>query len=672
MFHSVALALLLGMSPAEAVSPVQKVVQILEDIKMKVQADLAAEEKEMEEYTTFCDDTLTAKGFAIKDAARTITSLEAAIADGEATELVLGDEIAALGTEMATKERELDEKEAVRLKGKEVFQATEKELLESMDSLERAQMQLRRNSSFLQTRSAHRASGPSVASVKAAVLAVSRIIEASSVNLRQRRSLQGLLQSSNSSEEEDLDLQAPKAAAFESSSGGILETLDEMRVKAEDALSDSRRAEMNEQHSFQMMTQSLSDALKVSKDKLVSAKEEKQANNQELGRATGELARSQKAKKADEEYVESLTRDCKEAAEDWAERQASAKEEMAVIAKAQGILTDRVRVFVQTGVGHGAQAAHADDSESAPNAATRSRLVAKLKELSHKFRSYALVEVVTAAGADPFEKIKGLIEGMIEKLLSEANQEATQKSFCDEEIEKSKEAKDDKTMKSEKLSSRLEKAASNKARIRDLVHEWALDITSLDKRQAEATAIRQEERVSNAKASKDYKEAADAVTEAIELIRNFYEGSLAQVGSATASLARQPSFGAPKSDAASTIISILEMAGENFEKLYMETEQNEKMAEDEYRKLTEENKASRAAEIAEIKGLGSEFMSWEVATNNGKNDLDIVTKELDAILSYMDKLKPQCEVKRMSYAEKKARREAEIEGLKEALSIVEG
>merc|ERR1719379_542749 len=216
------------------------------------------------------------------------------------------------------------------------------------------------------------------------------------------------------------------------------------------------------------MTQSLSDALKVSKDKLVSAKDEKQANSQELGRATGELARSQKAKKADEEYVESLARDCKEAAEDWAERQASAKEEMAVIAKAQGILTDRVRVFVQTGVGHGAQAAHADDSESAPNAATRSRLVAKLKELSHKFRSYALVEVVTAAGADPFEKIKGLIEGMIEKLLSEANQEATQKSFCDEEIEKSKEAKDDKTMKSEKLSSRLEKAASNKARIRDL------------------------------------------------------------------------------------------------------------------------------------------------------------------------------------------------------------
>jgi hypothetical protein len=49
-----------------------------------------------------------------------------------------------------------------------------------------------------------------------------------------------------------------------------------------------------------------------------------------------------------------------------------------------------------------------------------------------------------------------------------------------------------------------------------------------------------------------------------------------------------------------------------------------------------------------------------------------VSKELDAVLAYIDKLKPQCEEKAMSYEEKKAKREAEIEGLKEALSILEG
>ena len=42
------------------------------------------------------------------------------------------------------------------------------------------------------------------------------------------------------------------------------------------------------------------------------------------------------------------------------------------------------------------------------------------------------------------------------------------------------------------------------------------------------------------------------------------------------------------------------------------------------------------------------------------------------MLTYLDKLKPECEVKVMSYEEKVARREAEIDGLKEALGIIEG
>jgi len=41
-------------------------------------------------------------------------------------------------------------------------------------------------------------------------------------------------------------------------------------------------------------------------------------------------------------------------------------------------------------------------------------------------------------------------------------------------------------------------------------------------------------------------------------------------------------------------------------------------------------------------------------------------------MDYLAKLKPQCESKAMSYEERKARREAEIAGLKEALSILSG
>ena len=57
---------------------------------------------------------------------------------------------------------------------------------------------------------------------------------------------------------------------------------------------------------------------------------------------------------------------------------------------------------------------------------------------------------------------------------------------------------------------------------------------------------------------------------------------------------------------------------------------------------------------------------------NYNEDKASVGGELDAVLAYLDKLKPECEVKVMSYEEKVARREAEIDGLKEALGILEG
>merc|ERR1719389_1230600 len=102
----------------------------------------------------------------------------------------------------------------------------------------------------------------------------------------------------------------------------------------------------------------------------------------------------------------------------------------------------------------------------------------------------------------------------------------------------------------------------------------------------------------------------------------------------------------------------------------METTQEEAEAAAAYKKLMDDNKVSRAAKLAEAKGAESEIKSLDVAMKNGQEDLDTVTKELDAVLTYMEKLKPQCESKAMSYEEKTKRREAEIEGLKEALGIL--
>ena len=74
---------------AASVSPVQKVIQLLGELKVKVENDIAAETKAMDEYTEFCDDEITEKKHSIEVAASDIEAYNAVIeeSNGKITEL---------------------------------------------------------------------------------------------------------------------------------------------------------------------------------------------------------------------------------------------------------------------------------------------------------------------------------------------------------------------------------------------------------------------------------------------------------------------------------------------------------------------------------------------------------------------------------------------------------
>merc|ERR1719305_248571 len=80
----------------------------------------------MEEYTTFCDDELKEKGYAIETAGREIGDLMATIEDSKATITEKSDEIAELGNLVAAKEKELADAQGVRKGKNEEFVAAEK------------------------------------------------------------------------------------------------------------------------------------------------------------------------------------------------------------------------------------------------------------------------------------------------------------------------------------------------------------------------------------------------------------------------------------------------------------------------------------------------------------------------------------------------------------------
>jgi hypothetical protein len=443
-------ALLVLLVAADAVSPIQKVVELLDECKAKVQKDLDAEAKAMEEYTSFCDDELKDKGYAIETAGRSIGDLTATIDSATAQIGALSDEVATLGTTIAAKSAELAEATKVRKAGNADFVEAEKGLLKDVDMLGRAATVLKRSMSFAQTKAGQK----KLANI---VDALKTMIDAQWVDVSSKRKLKSFLQATAQAKEDaddDLSFSQPQAkmVAYESSSGGIVKTIEEMQGKAEDTLSDLRKKEMSDAQAFAMLESGLQDEISHGNEKLSTATSSKAANIEGKETASGKLVETEKSKAADEEYAGTLKTECESKASAWEARQKSATEEMGAIDKAKEILVSGVKAFVQIKT-QTRKWNPDDDDESDAIAAKRDKVVSILKGMSKTYKSFAFAQMASMAGSDPFVKIRGLIEDMIAKLLKEAEEEATQKAFCDAEMGKSKTSQDEKTMTLDKLQS---------------------------------------------------------------------------------------------------------------------------------------------------------------------------------------------------------------------------
>merc|ERR1719398_567743 len=156
----------------------------------------------------------------------------------------------------------------------------------------------------------------------------------------------------------------------------------------------------------------------------------------------------------------------------------------------------------------------------------------------------------------------------------------------------------------------------------------------------------------------------------MEVLREYYEGaSLVQVSATARARARSTEVADAEGDG-SGILGVLEVAESDFAKGLAEARTIEQQSQSEYDKMMQDGKMLKMTKEMEIKGKQSELKSIKSTLTDLSEDKTGLTGELDAVLAYLDKLKPQCEVKVPSYEERKAAREQEIEGLKEALDIL--
>jgi chromosome segregation ATPase len=201
-----------------------------------------------EEYFEWCDDSAANLHNEIKNGAKKQEDLEAAISKASADIEACSGKIEDLSGAISADEKELKQATAIRAKEVATFEAAEKELMDAINSLDRAIGILGKE----MAKSPAALAQVDTSSLDNMVKSLGAVIDAASFSAQDQKNLVALVQSQQGAGDEELG--APAAAVYESKSGGIFDVLENMKEKAEGQLADIRKAESTTKFNYDMLT----------------------------------------------------------------------------------------------------------------------------------------------------------------------------------------------------------------------------------------------------------------------------------------------------------------------------------------------------------------------------------------------------------------------------------
>lgn len=644
------------------VNPIEKVLQMISDLQAKVIKEGEDAQKIYTEFAEYCEDRAQKLGFEIKTGKAQVAELESTIEKNTASISALESKIEELSGGISENEAEL--KKATKIRKEEAidFAAEEKELLATIDSLERAisilNKEMAKGAAMLQLKNAN-----------SIVQAFSVMVQASAISSADATKLTALVQENQQSADEDSDSDdepgAPAAAVYENKSGGIVETLEALLEKAEEQLDKARKEEATSKHNYEMLKQSLTDEMNFATKDMDDAKTGLAEDQEAKSVAEGDLSATSKDLAADKKSKEELHHECMSAAQEFEGGVKSRGEELGALAQAKKV--------IQETTGGATEQTYDLNQISFMQLKSKADLskfeaVRFVRDMAARQHSTALAQLASrmnsalrlgsASGANPFKKVEGLITDMISTLEEEAEADATHKAYCDKEMKETTEKKDDKTDEVEKLTTKIDQNKARSAKLKEQVATLQNELASMAKAQAQATKIRQEENEAYKKNKAEMEEGLKGVRLALKVLKDYY--------------AKGDKDHDSNEGAASGIIGLLEVAESNFAKGLAEIVAEEESAASEYKEATKANEVDTAAKDQDVKYKTQEYKALDKAVADLSSDLAGAQTELDAILEYDAKIKKECVAKAEPYEERKKRREAEIAGLKEALTILEG
>jgi chromosome segregation ATPase len=285
---------------------------------------------------------------------------------------------------------------------------------------------------------------------------------------------------------------------------------------------------------------------------------------------------------------------------------------------------------------------------------------------------------------DHFVKVRTLIKDLLSKLKADAEAEATQKGFCDIEMKKAIDQRDEQQGIVEKSTAAL---AMMEAKVQQLTEEIATlsqQISDNKKALNEATTLREEEKAENEVTIADATAGKAAVESAIDVLKGFYENAFVQVkkytppnsdrsGATVSDLA--PEFANEEykgsQDSSKGIIGLLEVILSDFDRSIATVTDEEETNQGEFEKFKGENEDDTEEKESSVTKKQGTIKDTEADIVDMKDALSSADESLKSALAELEKLHAMCVAGEESYAERVEKRNKEIAALKEAHAILE-
>merc|ERR1712241_874513 len=216
--------------------------------------------------------------------------------------------------------------------------------------------------------------------------------------------------------------------------------------------------------------------------------------------------------------------------------------------------------------------------------------------------------------------------------------------------------KDAKTSEIKKLSTKIDQMTSRSAQLKSEVAALEKGLSSLAKAQAEMDKLRLSEKEEYTKAKAEMEAGIKGVQLALKVLRDYYAKDKAH---------------ASDEGGGGGVIGLLEVVESDFSKGLIEMTSTEEAAQAAYDQETKENEIEKVTKEQDIKYKSEEATGIDKAIAEATSDKSGVQEELDAVLEYLTGIEDRCIAKPESYEERVRRREAELAGLREGLSILE-